>query len=58
MTKGNYRIQDTAFPETLENSCGYCEHASTYNEDRQCWCHKWDIEVREDAGICDSFEHF
>jgi hypothetical protein len=56
MTKESYKSQTEEFPEVLEKSCGQCEEASTYNEDRQCWCNKHEMEVCESTGICDAFE--
>jgi len=50
----SYRLIDEEYPE---DNCGYCEEASTYNEDRQCWCDKYHKEVCESHRICDKFIH-
>ncbi len=53
MTEESYRFQEEEYPKEF---CGYCEEASTYNEDRQCWCNKHDIEVDEHNGLCDDYD--
>ena len=50
----SYKLQDEELPK---NSYGYCNEASTYNEDRQCWCNRHNSEVSESHGICDGFDH-
>ena len=53
--KESYKIQEEAYPKKI---CGYCNEASTYNEDMQCWCNKHDMEVDEMTGICDNYNKF
>lgn len=39
-----------------EKCCGYCAEASTYDEDRYCWCHRHNCNVDEFDDICDYFD--
>ncbi len=48
-----YIVQnEEEFPKKF---CGYCQEASTYNEDLQCWCNKHNKEVLEHLGICNDY---
>jgi hypothetical protein len=50
--------ESVGFSELLERNCELCTHSSTYNEDRQIWCHKFNKQVSDDGALkCNEFEN-